>query len=92
MCGINWLQCHADSLPADTNLQETYSGNVFRFGAGDTYQSLKEVNIPVSIAGMDARIQTDVVDCEIPLLLSKGSIKAADAQLDSVNDNSTKQL
>ena len=48
---------------------------------------MKQVNIPVSITGMDARIQTDVVDCEIPLLLSKGSLKDADAQLDFVNDN-----
>ena len=89
VCGINWLQCYVDSLPTDADLQETYSSKVFKFGAGDTYQSLKQVNIPVSIAGMDARIQTDVVDCEIPLLLSKGSLKHADTQLDFVNDNIT---
>ena len=52
-------------------------------------QSLKQVNIPVSIAGMDTHIRTDVVGCEIPLLLSKGSLKDADAQLDFVNDNIT---
>ena len=88
-------------MPTDADLQETYSGKVFKFGAGDTYQSLKQVNIPVSIAGMDACIRSDVVDCEIPLflskkqnceiplLLSKGSLKDADAQLDFVNDNIT---
>ena len=89
VCGINWLQCYVDSLPINAGLQETYSGKVFKFGAGDTYQSLKQVDIPVSIAGMDARIRTDVVDCEIPLLLSKGSLKDADAQLDFRDDNIT---
>ena len=71
MCGINCLQCYADSLPTDADLHETYSGKVLKFGAGDKYQSLKQVNIPVNIAGMDA----DVVDCEVSLLLSKGSLK-----------------
>ena len=85
--GINWLQCYVDSLPTDANIQETYSYKVFKFGVGDTYQSLKQVNIPVSIAGMHKR--TDAVDCEIPLLLSKGSLKDTDAQLDFVNDNIT---
>ena len=81
MCvvSIRYNAMHVDSLPTDADLQETYSCKVFKFGAGDTYQSLKQVKLPVSIAGMDARIRTDVVDCEIPLLLSKGSIKNADA-------------
>ena len=57
VCGTNWLQCYADSLPIDAGLQETYSGEVFKFGAGDTYQLLMQVNIPVSIDGMDARIR-----------------------------------
>ena len=89
ICGINWLQCYVDSLPTDVDLQETNSCKVFNFGAGDTYQSLKQVNIPVSIAGMDACTRTDVVDCKIPLLLLKGSLKDADAQSDFVNDNIT---
>ena len=56
VCGINWLQCYVDSLLTDANLQETYSGKLFKFGAGDMYQSLKEVNIPVSIDGLDVPI------------------------------------
>ena len=89
ICGINWRQCYVDVLPTNTDLQETYSGKVFKFGAGDAYQSLKPVNIPVSIASMDACIRTGVVNCEIPLLLSKGSLKDADAQSDFVNDSIT---
>ena len=64
MCGINWLQCHVDLLPTDTDLQETYSGKIFKFVGGDTYQSLKQVNtgiLTISIAGLNALIQTDVL-------------------------------
>lgn len=41
------------------------------------------------MAGMQAHILTDVVDCELPLLLSKQSLKAANSQLDFVNDKVT---
>ena len=58
----------------------------FRFGPGRSFVSLKQVNIPVNIGGMQARILTDVVDCEIPFLLSTPSLKAANSQLDFVND------
>ena len=53
------------------------------------YPSLKQVNIPFNIDGMQARILTDVVDCEVPLLLSKQSMKAANSKLDFVNDKVT---
>ena len=86
MCGINWLQCYVNSLLTDTDLQETYSGKVFRYGARDTSQSLKQVNIPVSIAGIGAHMRIDAADCENPLLLSKGSLKDVHTQLDFVND------
>ena len=63
-CGINWLQCYVDSHCLLTLIFRKHT--VVRF-------SNLEVNNPVSIAGMDACIRTDVVDCEIPLFLPKGS-------------------
>ena len=86
VCGKNWLQCYTDTLPDGVDLQEKSSGKSFRFGPGRSFVSLKQVNIPVNIGGMQARILTDVVDCEIPLLLSTPSLKAANSQLDFVND------
>ena len=89
VCGNNWLKCYTDTLPEGVDLQECASLKSFKFGPGDTFNSIKQVNIPVDIAGMKAHIVTDVVDCEIPLLLSKSSLKAADSQLDFVNDTVT---
>ena len=89
VCGNNWLKCYTDTLPEGVDLQECASLKSFQFGPGDTFNSIKQVNIPVDIAGMKAHIVTDVVDCEIPLLLSKSSLKAADSQLDFVNDTVT---
>ena len=44
------------------------------------YPSLKQVNIPFNTDGMQARILTDAVDCEVPLLLSKQSMKAVNSK------------
>ena len=86
VCGKTWLQCYVDTLPENTILEEHHSGKVFRFRAGKAYPSIKQVNVPVHIGEQPGHILTDVVDCEIPLLLSKDSMKKADSKLDFVND------
>ena len=37
----------------------------------------------------DVKIETNIVSCEIPLLLSKASMKAADTQIDFAHDKVT---
>ena len=89
VCGKNWLSCYIDTLPENVDLQVTQSNKSFKFGPGQQYNSLKQVNLPVNINGMQARLLTDVVDCEIPLLLSKQSMKAANSCLDFEHDTVT---
>ena len=48
--------------------------------------SEKSVVIPCNIAGKNVSLKTDVVKSEIPLLLSKESMKAAESKIDFVND------
>ena len=86
VCGKNWLQCYTDTLPDGVDPQEKSSGKSSRFGPGRSFVSLKQINIPVNIGDVQARILTDVVDCEIPLLLSSPTLKAANSQIDFVND------
>ena len=86
VCGKSWLQCYVDTLPENTILEECQSGKVFKFGAGKAYPSIKQVNIPVHIGEQPGYILTDVVDCEIQLLLCEHSMKKADSKLDFVND------
>jgi hypothetical protein len=86
VCGQNWLKCFVDSLPPDVDLQEGPSSNSFQFGPSPVYKATKQVNLPVNIGGIHARVRTDVIDGEIPFLLSKSSLKEAEAVLDFVND------
>ena len=89
VCGKNWLRCYRDTLSDKSNIEEIPSDKLFKFGASKAYPSMKQVNLPANIGGQQGYILTDVVDCEIPLLLSKNSLKTADSQLDFVNDTIT---
>ena len=88
VCGEEWLSIFMDGLSHDkkTAVHEEKSDSCFKFGDGRTYKSLKRVTLPVHLAGKDERISTDVVECCIPLLLSKKSMKKGKMKLDMEND------
>ena len=44
------------------------------------------MTLPANIVNKDATITTDIVDCVLPLLLSKAAMKKAEVKLDFVND------
>ena len=46
----------------------------------------QSVVIPCDIAGKNVSLKTEFVKSEIPLLLSKESMKAAESKIDFVND------
>ena len=47
------------------------SDTLFKFGDGEKIRSLRKVKIPIKIGEKDVMLQIDVVNTEIPLLLSK---------------------
>ena len=61
----------------------------FRFGSGDVIESLKRIVIHADITGKRISIVTDVIDCDILLLLSKDAMKKAQATIDFTNDTVT---
>ena len=63
------------------------SSTRFKFGNGVSVQSSKRVVIPAIIGGKGVKIETGIVECEIPLLLSKDSMKRANTKLDFVSDS-----
>ena len=65
------------------------SSKTFRFGGGCQLQSKGQWTIPGSLAGVNCTIVTDVVESDIPLLLSKDSMKAAKVKLNLENDSAT---
>ena len=55
---------------------ESKSETKFKFGDGNTLQAIKEVKIPAQIRNKKVDIHTDVINNELPLLLSKDAIKS----------------
>ena len=83
VCGKLWYECFLEALTTDLlgEVEELKSDTKFRFGDGPTVGSIKSSLIPGCINGMRVKIQTEVIDNEIPLLLSKEAMKKASTVL-----------
>ena len=77
VCGNIWLNTYIDSL-RQKERKLIYTENSicqFRFGIGKVYTSNRIVHIPVHIGASCASLAVHVVPCNIPLLLSRISLK-----------------
>ena len=88
VCGEVWLKHYLQSLSFEEykQVQTFESSNIFKFGDTKNIKSLKKVKIPVVIADVSATITTDVVEYDIPLLLSKEAMKKAKTHIDFKED------
>ena len=88
VCGIIWLNSFVEILNSGelASVSEGLSDALFRFGDGNRMKSLKYVEFPCILANKAIRIRTDVVDSDIPLLLSKSSMKRA-GMIINMNDD-----
>lgn len=89
VCGQVWFD-HYRELLSDVekqalNIQNSRVG--FRFGDGVRQFSTKKAKLPAVIAGVECQIETEVVEADIPLLLSKASLKKAGAILNLQHDS-----
>jgi len=89
VCGSVWLETYTDLLTESDKAQikEESSEKSFTFGDGATVLSLKRVTLPCYIGNKKATIVTDVVKCNIPLLLSKTSMKRAKMSINFETDS-----
>ena len=89
VAGKRWLETYLTSLPSEqrSNVKMIPSTKIFKFGAGGRIRSLGQCVIPAYLAGRPVRISTDVVDSDIPLLLSKPAMKKAGVKIDTVSDS-----
>ena len=88
VCGNVWFNCYLDSLDKVDRDKVEYrkSKNVFKFGDGKRVESTKQASIPATIGSSKVTISTDIVDSDIPLLLSKRAMKNADTELNFKDD------
>ena len=91
VCGDSWLNNYIESLDKNDRqkVKQTKGQRVFKFGGGRCLQSKGEYSLPVVIAGKEATINTDVVESDIPLLLSRTAMKKAAVKMDLENDTAT---
>lgn len=77
VCGRLWFQDYLHLLTPDEKrkIKSFDSCNEFSFGDGKTFKSLRLVEIPAVIGKVNVNIMTDVVDANIPLLLSLEAMK-----------------
>ena len=87
-CGQSWWQGFTDTLSQEEldAITLSPSNKTFKFGAGGNHQSLSSAEFPANINGKAVTIKTDIVKADIPLLLSKESLKNAEMKIDFMND------
>ena len=84
VCGTSWLQNFVENGGKVLSTQRSH--RPFKFGHGSVIYSDKAIIIAAKIGKTDCKINVEVVPIELPLLLSKESIKRAGAELDIPND------
>ena len=87
--GKLWMDCYLDMLD-DSDIKKVTrksSNEFFTFGKGPSTASLGKVSFPAVIGKKNVMIETDVVDADIPLLLSKAALKKAKSKFDFDNDS-----
>ena len=63
-----------------------YGGSIYKFGDGRRIHAYASVTLPAIIGKKEVLIVTDVVNNDIPLLLSKSAMKRAETVIDFKND------
>ncbi|CAC5412668.1 unnamed protein product [Mytilus coruscus] len=90
VCGKTWLNSYNSSLnEEDRKKVVNRSGHkLFKFGGGTRLKSVGEYDLPICMVGEQVKLKTDVVESDIPLLLSRSAMKKAGVKIDLENDTS----
>ena len=88
VCGEEWLNCYLNTLNEKERkeIQTVKSGTEFNFGMEKMFFSGIFVSIPCKIAEKSVTVETNVLNNEIPLLISKNSMKKTNTKINFTND------
>ena len=67
-------------------VKKQQSETKFKFGNGKVHQSNRKVSFPAEIGELNVIIESDVICNDLPLLLSRSSMKKAGTKLDFEHD------
>lgn len=84
VCGKDWLKVYIDTLSAKdrSSIFTESSSHKFRFGNGMMYKSEKYIVVPIYVDGNRHELGIEVINCTIPLLLSRETLERANARID----------
>ena len=88
ICGQSWLDCYIESLNKSDKSKVSYNeaSNFYHFGDGKRVCSMKSVKLPAVIGQQPVTTESDVVYCDVPLLMCRSSMKRANMHLNFEND------
>ena len=88
VAGEVWDSCYIPDLTGEDKKKNQHhaTANTCRFGDGKLFPALFNVNIPVWFSNQNLTLNTDIALSDMPLLLSKKSMKKADMNLDSTRN------
>lgn len=88
VCGRKWIDSYIGTLSEDARSEvvENPGTKIFKFGGGEVLKSIASVNVPGTLAGKKIILNTDVVESDIPFLMSKDAMKKAKVKLDLEHD------
>ena len=91
VCGTKWYKCFLETLTdaQKKKIVKRKGVRTFKFGDGNKLNSLYKVILPCVIADIEVSIITDVMNSDIPLLLSKDAMKKAGTCLSFEDDTVT---
>ena len=78
--GKEWLDLFKETLSENevNNLAVQPSHQLFKFGEGNSIQSEGKVKLPAIIGSRNVTIETEIIQANIPMLLSKEAMKKAE--------------
>lgn len=92
VAGKLWYEQYVETLLARGNIKSksemvvTSSKRSFKFGSGDSYGSLGRVKLPAYIENEMIYIEADIIDLDLPLLISSQAMKSANVKLEFGTD------
>ena len=91
VCGESWFNTFQESLNDNerNKIQFQDSNSQYKFGDGAQITAITSATIPVVIGTTKGQMNVDIVPSNIPLLLSKDSMKRANMKLNFENDTIT---
>ena len=91
VCGVEWYEEFVSNLSAEDrkSVHETNSQVPYKFGGGEVINSFKTVTIPIYVGSQGGMLETEVVDSDLPLLVSKQTTKKSGMVVNFDRDTAT---